>query len=65
MTRKLYDQNAYLAEFSAKVEEIRQEKDGYAVLLDQTAFSPKVAAKVPTRGRSTASKCSTSKKKVT
>lgn len=40
MTQKLYDQNVYLAEFTAEVEEIRQEKDGYAVLLNQTAFFP-------------------------
>lgn len=40
MTQKLYDQNAYLAEFTAEVQEIRQEKDGYAVLLNQTAFFP-------------------------
>lgn len=40
MTQKLYDQNAYLAEFTAEVQEIRQEKDGYAVLLNKTAFFP-------------------------
>ena len=40
MTVKLYDQNAYLAAFTAKVLAIKETENGHAVCLDQTAFFP-------------------------
>lgn len=40
MTRKLYDENAYLAQFSAKVLTCEAAQNGYAVTLDATAFFP-------------------------
>ena len=40
MTRKLYDENAYLTQFSATVLSCMPVEDGFAVVLDQTAFFP-------------------------
>lgn len=37
-TKKLYYENVYLKEFSAKVLECRSTEDGYEIILDQTAF---------------------------
>lgn len=39
-TRKLFYEDVYLGMFEARVLECREEKEGYAVLLDQTAFYP-------------------------
>ena len=39
-TIKLYDENAYLSEFSATVMECQKENGAYKILLDQTAFFP-------------------------
>ena len=39
-TRKLYYEDVYKKEFTAKVLECRQGKKGYEVILDQTAFYP-------------------------
>lgn len=39
-TKKLYDDDAYLCEFTATVLSCEETKKGYAVLLDQTAFFP-------------------------
>lgn len=39
-TIKLYDQNAYLTEFYAKVLSCQKTERGYAVILDKTAFFP-------------------------
>ena len=40
MTERLYDQNAYISSFEAVVTDCRPYGDGYAVLLDRTAFFP-------------------------
>lgn len=40
MTVKLYDNNAYIKEFEAQVVSCENYKDGYAVVLDKTAFFP-------------------------
>ena len=39
-TRKLYYENVYTKEFTAKVLECREGKKGYEIILDQTAFYP-------------------------
>lgn len=39
-TEKLYEQDAYLREFTARVRACTEEKDGFAVVLDRTAFYP-------------------------
>ena len=39
-TKKLYYEDVYKKEFTAKVLECRQGKKGYEVILDQTAFYP-------------------------
>ncbi len=40
MTRKLYDENAYMTHFSATALSCKQAENGFAVVLDQTAFFP-------------------------
>ncbi len=40
MTKKLYYENSYLTEFEAEVVRCEAYKDGFAVVLDQTAFYP-------------------------
>lgn len=40
MTRKLYDEDSHLTQFTAQVLACLPQKDGYAVILDQTAFFP-------------------------
>lgn len=40
MTRKLYYKDSYLTKFEAKVVGCEPYKDGYTILLDQTAFYP-------------------------
>ena len=40
MTRKLYDEDAYIKEFEAKVIDSYSGADGYFTILDQTAFFP-------------------------
>lgn len=40
MTKRLYDTDAYRKEFDAVVLECREGKNGYEVVLDQTAFFP-------------------------
>ncbi|MBQ8350440.1 MAG: alanyl-tRNA editing protein [Clostridia bacterium] len=40
MTDRLYDKNAYVSSFEAVVTDCRSYGDGYAVLLDRTAFFP-------------------------
>ena len=37
-TRKLYYEDVYTKEFTAKVLECREGKKGYEIILDQTAF---------------------------
>ena len=39
-TRKLYYEDVYIKEFTAKVLECREGKKGYEIILDQTAFYP-------------------------
>ena len=39
-TRRLYYEDAYIKEFTATVLECREEKNGYGILLDQSAFYP-------------------------
>ena len=40
MTRKLYEQDAYIKEFTAKVLDCVKTDDGYKIVLDETAFFP-------------------------
>lgn len=40
MTDKLYYQDAFMTDFSCTVIDCREEKDGWAIILDQTAFYP-------------------------
>ena len=39
-TKKLYYEDVYTKEFTAKVLECREGKKGYEIILDQTAFYP-------------------------
>ena len=39
-TRKLYYEDVYIKEFTAKVLECRETGKGYEIVLDQTAFYP-------------------------
>ena len=39
-TRKLYYEDVYMKEFTAKVLECREAGKGYEIVLDQTAFYP-------------------------
>ena len=41
MTEKLYELNAYIKEFNAKVLECISFESFYKIVLDKTAFSPK------------------------
>lgn len=40
MTRRLFDEDAYLSEFESKVESVREVNGKYEVILSQTAFFP-------------------------
>lgn len=40
MTNKLYEQDAYIRQFSAKVLDCKQSDDFYKIILDKTAFFP-------------------------
>ena len=48
-TIKLYDNDAYIAEFEANVIDCAEENGKYNIILDRTAFSPKKADKLPTQ----------------
>ena len=52
MTRKLYDEDARLLSFSARVLscEYREQKKAWAIVLDQTAFFPEEGGQLPDRG---------------
>lgn len=39
-TKRLYYEDVYIKEFSAKVVECRKEEKGFQVILDQSAFYP-------------------------
>ena len=39
-TRRLYYEDVYKKEFTATVVECREQKKGYAVILDESAFYP-------------------------
>lgn len=49
-TRRLYYEDAYLKEFTATVLECREEKNGYGILLDQSAFYPEGGGQPSDRG---------------
>ena len=55
-TKKLYDEDAYLWEFTALVLSCEKTKFGYNVLLDQTAFFPEEGGQRQTKVPLTASK---------
>ena len=50
MTTKLYEEDSHLREFSARVLECRKEGDGWAVILDRTAFFPEGGGQAGDRG---------------
>ena len=50
MTERLYDQDAYLATFEATVTDCRAYGEGYANLLDRTAFFPEGGGQSGDRG---------------
>ena len=50
MTRKLYDENAYLTEFTANVLSCCRQGDHYAVVIDATAFFPEGGGQAPDTG---------------
>ena len=39
-TRRLYYEDVYKKEFTATVVECREQKKGYAIILDESAFYP-------------------------
>lgn len=49
-TRRLYYEDAYIKEFTAVVLECREEKNGYGILLDQSAFYPEGGGQPSDRG---------------
>lgn len=49
-TIKLYDQDAYATEFTAKVISCEESKKGFAILLDQTLFFPEEGGQSPDKG---------------
>ncbi len=50
MTVKLYENDSYIKEFEATVISCEQTKDGYAVVLDKTAFFPEGGGQQADRG---------------
>ena len=50
MTTKLYEEDSHLREFSARVLDCRKEGDGWAVILDRTAFFPEGGGQEGDRG---------------
>ena len=50
MTRKLYDENAYLDRFAAKVLSCQKTEKGYEVVLDATCFFPEGGGQAPDTG---------------
>ena len=51
MTEKLYYQDAYIKDFEARVISVFEEKDGFRVVLDRTAFFPEAGGQTSDRGR--------------
>lgn len=49
-TRRLFDENAYLTEFSAKVLSCSETEKGFDVVLDSTAFFPEGGGQFPDNG---------------
>ena len=49
-TVRLYDEDAYLNEFEARVLSCGETEGGYAVVLDRTAFFPEAGGQTPDRG---------------
>ena len=49
-TKRLFDENAYLTDFSAKVLSCEETEKGFAVILDSTAFFPEGGGQFPDKG---------------
>ena len=50
MTKKLYDINSHLKEFKSTVTECYETPNGFAVVLDATAFFPEAGGQASDRG---------------
>ncbi len=50
MTEKLYETSAYCCHFTATVTAVEESGDGYAVILDRTAFFPQAGGQAADRG---------------
>lgn len=50
-TKRLYYEDAYIKDFTATVLECREEKNGYGILLDQSAFYPEGGGQPSDRGQ--------------
>ena len=45
-TKRLYDENSYIREFDARVLSCEEGKNGYEVVLDESAFFPEDSLRI-------------------